>query len=191
MITEWFQPEHFLLLSPVVMAIALAGFSLIFEDVAIIIGIALLHQDASLAVPVFCGLYFGIILGDALLYAAGRWLQHVPWVARKLASGKTQSRLPGLRSKVLPMLVICRAIPASRLPTFLAAGVLRVPLAYFLSIIVVTAALWVALVVFIGFNVANAIEGYFGFSSGWLLLPLVLCIIFLSLRHSKKQKYVI
>ena len=191
MFVEWFQPEHFLLLSPVVMALALAGFSLIFEDIAIIIGIALLHRDASLAVPVFCGLYFGIIFGDVMLYMAGRWLQHVPYIARKLASEKAQIRMNGLRAKLLPMLVMCRAIPASRLPTFLAAGVLRIPIAQFLCIIMLTVAVWVTLVVFVGFNAANAIENYFGFSSGWLLVPIILCLIIVSIRHSKKQKYAV
>ncbi|MBY0356329.1 MAG: VTT domain-containing protein [Rickettsiales bacterium] len=180
-----------MLLSPVVMALALAGFSLIFEDIAIIIGIALLHRDASLAVPVFCGLYFGIIFGDVMLYMAGRWLQHVPYIARKLASEKAQIRMNGLRAKLLPMLVMCRAIPASRLPTFLAAGVLRIPIAQFLCIIMLTVAVWVTLVVFVGFNAANAIENYFGFSSGWLLVPIILCLIIVSIRHSKKQKYAV
>jgi len=146
---------------------------LFFEDIALILGVAILHHDATLLMPVILGLYFGITGGDVLIYSAGRWLQHLPWVARRLAKPTTQTRISTIRVRVIPMLFICRAIPASRLPTFLAAGVVRVPFVKFVTISLTTVALWVALIVFGGFNLARVVEQTLGFSSLWLLLPFV------------------
>lgn len=189
MVGDWFHPEHYWQLTPLVMALALAVFSLFFEDIALILGVAIVHHDATLLTPVLLGLYFGITAGDMLIYSAGRWLQHLPWVARRLAKPTTHARITTLRARMIPMLFICRVIPASRLPTFLAAGVVQVPLVTFVAISLTTVALWVALIVFGGFNLARVVEQMFGFSSAWLLLPLVALMLSAVVFHSKGRRY--
>lgn len=188
---EWFHPEHYWQLTPLMMALALGFFSLFFEDIALILGVAILHHDATLVMPVILGLYFGITGGDLLIYSAGRWLQHVPWVARRLEKPSTQARIATIRGRMIPMLFICRVIPASRLPTFLAAGVVRVSVTKFVAISLITVALWVGLVVFGGFNLARVVEQNFGFSSLWLLLPLAMLMLSAVYFHAKGRRYAV
>lgn len=188
---EWFHPEHYWQLTPLMMALALGFFSLFFEDIALILGVAILHHDATLVMPVILGLYFGITGGDLLIYSAGRWLQHLPWVARRLAKPSTQTRIATIRGRMIPMLFICRGIPASRLPTFLAAGVVRVSVAKFVAISLITVALWVGLIVFGGFNLARVVEQNFGFSSLWLLLPLAMLMLSAVYFHAKGRRYAV
>ena len=188
---DWFHPEHYWQLTPLVMALALGFFSLFFEDIALILGVAILHHDATLLMPVMLGLYFGITGGDVLIYSAGRWLQHLPWVARRLAKPQTHARITTLRGRMIPMLFICRVIPASRLPTFLAAGVVRVPFAKYVALSLTTVALWVALIVLGGFNLARVVEQMFGFSSLWLLLPLAVFMGSALFLHAKGRRYAV
>lgn len=191
MVADWFRPEHYWQLSPLVMAVALALLSLVFEDVALLIGVAILHHEAGHLLPVVLGLYFGITGGDMLLYTAGRWLQHLPFIARRLTRPATQSRVARMRTQLLPMLVICRVIPASRLPTFLAAGLVRVPFARYAAISLLTVGVWVALVTFGGFNLARAVESMLGISSAWLLLPVALLMAGATLYHAKGRRYAV
>lgn len=186
---DWFHPEHYWQLTPVLMALTLGFFSLFFEDIALILGIAILQHDAILLVPVILGLYLGITGGDLLIYSAGRWLQHLPWVSRRLCRPATQSRVAIMRARILPMLVVCRAIPASRLPTFLAAGVVQVPLAKFVAISLSTVALWVGFIIFGGVNIARVFEQLLGFSSTWLLLPLATLMGAAVFFHTKGRRY--
>lgn len=172
LVASWFEPMSYWQLSPVGLAVALGLFSLLFEDVALLIGIATLNHNHTLAMPVFLGLLVGIICGDILLYAAGRWLKNIPMIERFVARHATHERGLILKKNLLPMLVISRCIPASRLPTFLLAGVLKIRFLLFCSIIIPTVLLWVGLILFAGVNVSHFVEQTFGFSSVWLLLPL-------------------
>lgn len=190
-ITVWFQPEHYWQLMPWVMALALAVFSLFFEDIALIIGIAILQHNAALALPVFFGLYVGVTGGDMLIYTAGRWLKHMPFIARRLDKPATQRRVGLIRAKMLPMLVLCRAIPASRFPTFLAAGVVRVPLMTYTAISLVTVGAWVAMILFGGYNLARFVEQSIGISASWLLLPLAMAILTVTFFHARGNRYAV
>mgnify|MGYP003386417936 CR=1 FL=1 len=179
LVASWFEPMSYWQLSPVGLAVALALFSLLFEDVALLIGIATLNHNRDVAMPVFLGLFFGIVIGDVMLYATGRWLKNISMVQRFLARPSTHQRAVILKKNLLPMLVISRGIPASRLPTFLLAGVVRLNFMTFFSIIVPTVLLWVVLILFAGLNLAHLFEQSFGFSSTWLLLPLgILAVLF-------------
>ena len=180
-----FQPEFYLQHGPVVLAIALGVFSLFFEDIAILIGIAIVQHDMVLMQAVLLGLYAGFITGDMLIYAAGRWLKHAPFIARRMATAKAQAWVVRMRGHMIPMLVICRAIPASRLPTFLAAGILKVPALKYLCISMMTAGIWVTVTVIVGVNIVQMFERSVGFSSVWLLVPLIGLAIVMTLRHMK------
>jgi membrane protein DedA with SNARE-associated domain len=155
----------------------------------LLVGVAILQHDAVRTLPVLLGLYGGITGGDVLIYAAGRWLQHVPFISRRLEKPSMQGRIIKMRVRILPMLMICRAIPASRLPTFLAAGVLRVPLVKYMAISLFTVAVWLGVVVFGGSNLARITQEMYGISPAWLLIPFVAFIMGGGLFHLHGRRY--
>lgn len=185
-IHHWFDPMTYWLLSPIVLAIGLGLLSLLFEDIALLLGIALLHHDSTLAYYIFSGLFLGILLGDFSLYIAGRWLKNMPFVTQMLMKPKMQRVSTKIGQHIIPMLIICRAIPASRLPTFLTAGVLKTPFKIFALIIVPSVLLWVTLILFAGFNLTHFVEETLHISSFWLLLPFLM--IALSLPYLKRLR---
>jgi membrane protein DedA with SNARE-associated domain len=170
-VPDWLDANALLQLSPVWMALLLGAFSLLFEDIALLIGVAILHHDMGLMWPVFLGLYVGIVGGDLMLYASGRWLNRFPAVARLSARPAVAARMGRIRAALFPMLVLSRAIPASRLPTFLAAGIARVSFAKFVLIIAVTVLVWTGAILFGGASLSIAFSQTFGFSLLWLFIP--------------------
>jgi membrane protein DedA with SNARE-associated domain len=116
-----------------------AGFffaTFILEDVAAI-GAGLLLATGDLSWPAaFTACFLGIWFGDAGLYGlarfAGRsWFERssLRRFAPKVARGERWFAERGT-----PILIFSRAVPGARLPTYLAAGFLRVPLPRFLLI---------------------------------------------------------
>ena len=172
-----FDPATYWQLSPLMLALALAAFSLLFEDVALLIGVVIVHQDPQTALQVFLGLYGGIALGDMLLYAAGRWMNRMAFIQQHMQKPRFMQVIEKLRSNVWMMLIATRAIPASRLPTFVAAGLMRVPMPLFTVIIMSTVLLWTAIVLFVGVNIVEIFRNTFGFSPAWLLVPMLFFIL--------------
>lgn len=184
-----FHPEYYAQMAPFVIAISLAVFSLFFEDVALLIGIALTQLNAALLLPVLLGLMCGFLMGDMLIYSAGRWLQHLSWVARRINGPSTAARIRQLRGRIIPALFICRMIPASRLPTFIAAGVLKVPTLTYFGISMISASLWIGVTVLAGVNILRQFEAIAGFSSAWLLIPMIGVLAYTLFRQPKAGAY--
>lgn len=186
-----FHPEYYAQMAPFVIAVSLAAFSLFFEDVALLVGIALTQHNAALLMPVLLGLFCGFISGDMLIYSAGRWLQHLPWIDRNIRRPRAAARIRHLRSRIVPALFICRMIPASRLPTFIAAGVLKVPTLTYFSISVTSASLWIGFTVLAGVNILRQFESLVGFSSSWLIIPVLGLFVFSLIRQPKVGAYAV
>lgn len=93
----------------------------------------------------------GLVVGDLLLYAGGRWIGRpftrvapLRWMVRREELERA-CRWFGERSAAL--LIGGRFVPGTRLPTYVAAGVVRMPLIPFSFWIVVAAVLWTPLLV--------------------------------------------
>lgn len=129
-------PRDFAQWMPVWQATVFFVATFILEDVATI-GAGLLLALGAVAWPTaFWPCFLGVWMGDAGLYALAR------------CGGRTwfdRSRLNRFRGRVLesetwftqrgtPILVFSRMLPGARLPTYLAAGFLRVPLNRFLIV---------------------------------------------------------
>ncbi len=116
-----------------------AGFFLatfVLEDVAAV-GAGLLLAAGGISWPAaFAACFLGIWMGDAGLYAlaryAGRgWFERSS--LRRFATKVAESER-WFAERGTPILILSRLIPGARLPTYLAAGFLRVPLPPFLCI---------------------------------------------------------
>ena len=180
-------PEFYLQFSPWLIALALGLLSLLFEDIALVLGVALVHRAPEFGMPIFIGLYIGIVAGDLMLYGAGRWLKHWPRLQRWLDQPQIQRRAELLRGNLWPLIVLCRAIPVSRLPTFVAAGLLKVPVLPFTLVIATTVLAWVGLILFGGVNLTQFVEMTLGISALWLLLPLVMLWLASTIYKHMKQ----
>ncbi|MGA7215368.1 MAG: VTT domain-containing protein [Terrimicrobiaceae bacterium] len=95
----------------------------------------------------FASCFLGIWLGDLGLYGLARYFGRPVlgrFGLRKATEKLNQSEAWFARHGSLA-LVICRFVPGTRLPTFLAAGILRMPAARFAAITGILAASWVGL----------------------------------------------
>jgi len=124
-----------------------AGFffaTFILEDVAAI-GAGLLLASGQMSWPAaFFSCFLGIWLGDVGLYAIAR-IGGRRWFERsrfsKYAASVTRSE-QWFAKRGTPILVFSRLMPGARLPTYLAAGFLRVPLSRFLSVTGLASFVW-------------------------------------------------
>ncbi|HEY5778455.1 MAG TPA: VTT domain-containing protein [Terrimicrobiaceae bacterium] len=122
--------------------------SFLSEDSATLTG-ALLGALGKLSWPVaFASCFLGIWIGDLGLYALARLFGRP--VVNVLCLRREPARLRNSEEWFvrhgLFALVICRFIPGTRLPTFLAAGLLRMPVLRFASVTGILAAGWVGLI---------------------------------------------
>ncbi len=156
----------------------------VLEDVATI-GAGLLLALGAVAWPTaFWSCFLGVWMGDAGLYALAR------------CGGRTwfeRSSLSRFRSRVLEseawfaqrgtlILVFSRMLPGARLPAYLAAGFLRVPLNRFLIVTGLASLGWTITVLIISQLVGAKVLAWFGvFKHGaWVLLAILVtawCIL--------------
>jgi membrane protein DedA with SNARE-associated domain len=124
-----------------------AGFffaTFILEDVATV-GAGLLLVTGAVSWPVAFGACFlGIWLGDAGLYALARFGGRSWFERSRLArfAPKVARSERWFAERGTAILVFSRLVPGARLPTYLAAGFLRVPLPRFLAVTGAAAFVW-------------------------------------------------
>ncbi len=146
----------------------------VLEDAAVV-GAGLLLATGGITWPAaFTACFLGIWLGDAGLYVlarfAGRgWFERSS--LRKFSTQVARSE-KWFADRGAPVLIFSRLVPGARLPTYLAAGFLRVPAARFLRLTGLAAFLWTFLILWLvetfGAQV-NRWLGHFQFSGLWLL----------------------
>ncbi len=174
-----------------------AGFffaTFILEDVAAI-GAGLLLASGQISWPAaFLSCFLGIWLGDAGLYAIARiggrrWFEQSGFA--KYASKVSRSEHWFGRHGT-PILIFSRMMPGARLPTYLAAGFLRVPLPRFLVVTGAASLVWTLAVLRLtevfGSKVVDWLNAY---KHGGLLLlgPGVATIVLLQLARRCLLKF--
>lgn len=125
----------------------------------------------------------GIYFGDLLLYALGRWFSGGRRRPRVLRWFLREDELADARSwfarRGLWVILVTRFLPGTRLPTYVAAGMLRTPFlrfaAYFLLAVLIWTPLIVALSMFVGRAAFEQLESW-RHAGWWLLLGLALLI---------------
>jgi membrane protein DedA with SNARE-associated domain len=108
----------------------------VLEDVAAV-GAGLLLGAGGISWPAaFVACFLGIWMGDAGLYALARYAGR-EWFERssfRRFAAKVAESERWFAERGTPILIFSRLIPGARLPTYLAAGFLRLPLARFLFV---------------------------------------------------------
>ena len=160
-----------------------AGFFLatfVLEDVATV-GAGLLLATGAVTWPVaFFACFLGIWMGDAGLYAIARfggrnWFERSP-LRRFSAKVATSERWFGERGT--PILIFSRLVPGARLPTYLAAGFLRLPASKFLWVTGVASFIWTVIVLLLVQSIGAPLLDWLGNfkRGGWAILALLVIV---------------
>lgn len=130
-------------------ALLIFGLAFVLEDVAVL-GAALLVVNSMASLPWAAGSSFaGIWFGDLGLYFLalqfGRPVLQKPWFKRFLGKNIDLGKSEGwFQSHGTLAILISRMIPGTRLPTYLAAGLLKVPAGRFVAVTAGACLVWVA-----------------------------------------------
>jgi membrane protein DedA with SNARE-associated domain len=137
------------------------------------------------------GCFLGIWIGDALLYliarAAGRPLLRRPWAKRFFdpAAVARSERLFG--QKGVWLLLGSRFLPGTRLPTYLAAGFLRLPFGQFLLVTGIAVATWTVGIFLLAQTVGPGLLGWLRrWNAGAWALVLLVSALIIAIRLSLK-----
>src|SRR5271170_6301837 len=145
----------------------------VLEDVAAV-GAGLLLAAGQISWPLaFISCFLGIWLGDAGLYALARfggrkWFERSS--LKKFATKVARSE-KWFNERGTPILIFSRCIPGARLPTYLAAGFLRLPLPRFLFVTGAAAFVWTLVILWLAQTVgAQLVHWLNAYKQGGLLL---------------------
>src|ERR1041384_1717523 len=144
-----------------------AGFFLatfVLEDVAAV-GAGLLLATGGISwSAAFAAWFLGIWMGDAGLYAAARYAGR-GWFERsslRRFTAKVSESEHWFAERGTPILIFSRVVPGARLPTYLAAGFLRVPLPRFLLITGVASCMWTLAILFLAQTFGERLTNWLG-----------------------------
>ncbi|MCM2269902.1 MAG: DedA family protein, partial [Thermoanaerobaculia bacterium] len=151
--------------SPLELAFGLALATLVSEDLTCIAaGLLVAHGRLDFATAA-AACFVGIWIGDLLLVAAGRFLGRPALTRRPLAwlvtpAGVARAERWFARRGVRAVFV-SRFVPGTRLALFVAAGVLRAPVAPIAASLAVAGALWTPALVALSAATGGAARRYF------------------------------
>lgn len=169
-----------------------AGFFLatfVLEDVATV-GAGLLLAAGQISWPsAFAACFLGIWLGDAGLYALARFAGR-GWFERsrfRKFSDKVARSETWFAERGAPILIFSRFVPGARLPTYLAAGFLRVPAPRFLLITGAAAFVWTFIILLLAQTFGAQVAKWLGhYKSAGLWLPVAGLILFVLLQWLRR-----
>lgn len=170
--------ESYLLSGNAALALlALALATLVSEDLACIAAGLLVAAGKLAFGPAVAACFAGIFAGDLLLVLAGRWLGHgvlTRWPLRGRVSAEALARAERwFAARGAWVILASRFMPGTRLPTYLAAGVLRVSWVRFTGWFALACAVWTPLLVGASAVAGEAALGWFqawAHITGWLVI---------------------
>ncbi len=146
--------------------------SFVLEDVALISAIALMNENKLSFTAAFIAGFLGICIGDLGLYAIGYLGSRFGLEQRFQIFKKHRLAIAKFKeSQAMSVSIfISRAIPGTRIPTYVASGFFRYSLWKFIWLTIVSVALWVWAALLGGRSLQQA------FMTHWLL-GLALCLV--------------
>src|SRR5258705_1050010 len=172
-----------------------AGFFLatfVLEDVAAV-GAGLLLATGGISWPAaFVACFLGIWMGDAGLHALARYAGR-GWFERsslRRFAAKVADSERWFAERGTPILIFSRFVPGARLPTYLAAGFLRVPLRRFLLITGVASCVWTVAILFLAETFGERLTNWLGTYKHAGLLLLTLGVVLFGLLQLLRRAFV-
>ncbi len=159
----------------------IATATLIREDLACISAGLMVARGTIGLVPAVVASYAGILIGDILLYLAGRYIGQpalgrapLKWLLREEEVARAthwfSAKGPGL-------IITSRFLPGSRLPTYFSAGMLGTGFWRFTLYFSVAAALWTPILVGVSALVGNRMFVYYDTFRGYGMMIVVATIL--------------
>jgi pimeloyl-ACP methyl ester carboxylesterase/membrane protein DedA with SNARE-associated domain len=162
--------------------VLLALGTLVSEDLACIAAGLLVADERLGFASAAAACFIGIFVGDMLLFLAGRFfgrtaLRHRPlrWVVSEDAVARA-SRWFAARGAA--MIFLSRLTPGLRLPTYVAAGILRTSILKFALFFVLAGLVWVPALVGVAAALGREAAAAFG-GLGWSKLPWLILLVLL------------
>jgi membrane protein DedA with SNARE-associated domain len=174
-------PREFGLWPPLWQALTLFASTFILEDVAAV-GAGVLLATGVLAWPTaFLACFLGIWAGDGGLYALARLVGR-PWFERtplRRFSARVERSERWFADRGISVLIFSRLVPGARLPTYLAAGFLRLPIKRFLLITGCASLVWTVIVLLATQVLGVGLLGWLGSlrQTAWLMLGLLAVVL--------------
>lgn len=160
--------------------------SYLLEDLAIVTAAALAVEDFMPTLAALAAIFVGISTGDLGLYLIGKGAQRIRFLRYRLFRYQRARRIQRkLHQQAFMTLFIVRFVPGLRTVGFSLSGFLNVPVAKFLLAVISATAIWTALIFSSFFHLGNA-EWLQQSQSGWLLIPLGVCGMWLLNRMIRK-----
>lgn len=144
------------------------------EPVAVILGtfiledattmlVGVLSADGFIHIPVaLVSLYLGIILGDFGLYFLGYFASSHPWARRFVRHNRYERISSWLEERFEGAVFTSRFVPGLRLPTYTAAGFLKLPFKRFVPPVVIGTLIWTSLFFSVAYLFGNITANWLG-----------------------------
>ena len=188
----WTQAVLSGLARPGVIALVLALTTLLVEDLAIAVGVALATQGAISWELSLAAVGGGIALGDLGLYGLGLAATRVPWLRRRYIGEKSEWARGQIVRRLSSAVLVARVVPGLRLLTYTTSGFVRVPLLPFAAWVLLAVSLWTvglyALSVAIGKSLVHALGLPPALAVALPILALALAVPLLRMGRRRVQR---
>jgi len=149
------------------MALSITVFltTFLFEDIALGLALAFIAQNKITFMDGFLACSLGIAVGDLGLYYIGRLASRISYFEKKIRSPQLRTLVSELSqtNKMAYAIVISRMLPGTRLPTYLAAGLINYSILKFFLLTLLSVGLWV----FVALSIGATFLSFF--ADHWLL----------------------
>ncbi|NBX00003.1 hypothetical protein EBR03_10570, partial [bacterium] len=150
----------------------------LLEDVALASALTLIANAKIGWWEAFFVCVLGIAVGDLGLFILGKYATQIPYLGRILRSSTKFQKVISVSSQMAKgfpadvAIVVSRALPGTRLPTYLAAGFIGYPMIRFLLLTVLSVSAWVGIAFFLGHNLISAFQNQWVVISFFILFLL-------------------
>ncbi len=159
------------------------------EDIPLVAAGVLLHERQTKLIPTFIICYIGIIVGDLIIYFAGRFfgpaLIKRKWFQRKISKIGLKKVRSKLENRSLLTIFIARHLFWIRTATFLICGIVRIKPIKFIVADAIAASISIPIMISIGYFSYEKLDNAFGHvkKAEHLLLVAVLIVIAIILAY--------
>lgn len=167
--------------------LALFVIPFIHEDVAILGAAFLIVEHHMPTQSAALSLYAGIVASDMALFGAGMLARQISWAQRILLKHGVTRFADWLGTHLTPVMILARLLPGIMFPAYIAIGFCRISFLRFAAITMLTAAIYLPVVLFLAENFGQGILSHLGYWS-WVLVIAVVAIALWNLGRSPNWK---
>ena len=166
------------------------------EDIPLVLGGVLLHQNNAELAILFPVLYSGIVLGDIIVYAIGWWLGPKIfnlWPFKRIISPERADKLNNkLNKHGIWVIFLARHLFYVRTATFLSCGLFKMKFSRFILCDMIAALVSCSLMLSLGYFISENVSFITGLTNKTKPIPLlifiVVCLFIARLIRKKREQ---